>query len=120
MACQYWRQLIHRYKELVRLRIQILREMEDRIPGSIQMYHREDSLYPVNEDRQPLPGKGLNLSDLEARLPMLFITLYAILGVGLMLATLLVTVGVISQPYLLLDRLIFKTLQLAFNDRFVV
>jgi len=98
MVCLYWRQLIHRYRELIRLRIEILREMETRIPGSVQMYHREDSLYPVDEDGRPLHGQGLNLSDLEARLPVLFISLYVVLGLGLIIAIGLVTIGVLPVP----------------------
>ena len=98
MVCLYWRQLIHRYSELVRLRFEVLREMELHIPGSVKMYHHEDSLYPLAEDGKPVQRKGLNLSDLEARLPVLFITLYAVLGIGLIIATLLASSGVILQP----------------------
>ena len=51
------------------------------------MYHREDELYPRNEDGSVKQGEGLNFSDLEGNLPKLFIILYyiALLGVGLAL-----------------------------------
>ncbi|MHC4332587.1 MAG: RipA family octameric membrane protein [Planctomycetota bacterium] len=78
----WWRQLIRKYKMLVGLRISTLREMEDEMPESVKMYHGEDNLYPRDEDGKMIPGKGLNFSDLEARLPMLFVVLYCIFGVG--------------------------------------
>ena len=78
----WWRQLIRKYKKLVGLRIDALREMEDEMPESVKMYHVEDKLYPRDEHGMMIPGKGLNFSDLEARLPMLFVVLYCISGVG--------------------------------------
>jgi hypothetical protein len=88
----WWRQLIRKYKKLVGLRIDELREMEDAMPESIKMYHVEDKLYPRDEDGKMIPGEGLNFSDLEARLPMLFVVLYCIFGVG-SLTALVVRVG---------------------------
>ena len=78
----WWRQLIRKYKKLVGLRIDTLRKMEDDIPESVKMYHVEDTLYPRDEDGKMIPGEGLNFSDLEARLPMLFVALYGIFGVA--------------------------------------
>ena len=78
----WWRQLIRKYKKLVGLRIDTLRKMEDEMSESVKMYHVEDKLYPRDEDGEMIPGKGLNFSDLEARLPMLFVVLYCIFGVG--------------------------------------
>ena len=78
----WWRQLIRKYKKLVGLRISTLREMEDEMPESVKMYHGEDKLYPRDKDGKMIPGKGLNFSDLEARLPLLFVVLYCIFGVG--------------------------------------
>ena len=79
----WWGQLIRKYKELVKLRIDMLREMEDEIPDSVRMYHKEDKLYPRDEKGKMIRGKGLNFSDLEARLPWLFIVLYGIFGIVL-------------------------------------
>ena len=95
VICSYWRQLITKYKYLVGLRLEVLREMEMKFPDSMRMYHREDKLYPRNAQNQPIPGKGLNFSDLEVRLPYLFITLYFMLELGLTVGTLLVMTGVL-------------------------
>jgi hypothetical protein len=73
--CRWWHQLLRKYKKLVGLRIDALRDMEDKMPDSVKMYHAEDTLYPRAEDGKMIPGKGLNFSDLEARLPMLFVVL---------------------------------------------
>ncbi len=81
----WWSQLIYRYKELVRLRIRVLRGMEDEMENSVKMYHQEDVLYPVDKNGIPIPGQGLNLSDIEGRLPKLFIALYCIFGLALFL-----------------------------------
>lgn len=82
-ACLWWRELIGKYKALIKLRINKLREMETEIPDSVQMYHAEDELYPRNETDNLIPGTGLNISDIEKRLPHLFAVLYAIYGVVL-------------------------------------
>jgi len=78
----WWRQIIHKYKKLVGLRIDTLREMEDEMPESVKMYHVEDKLYPRDKDDKIVPGEGLHFSDLEARLPILFVVLYCIFGGG--------------------------------------
>ena len=78
----WWRQIIRKYKDLVGLRINTLREMEElpEMAGSVKMYHREDTLYPRDEEGNMIPGEGLNFSDREAMLPNLFIALYALYG----------------------------------------
>lgn len=98
VICSYWGQLIIKYKSLVGLRLNVLREMEMKLPGSVQMYHLEDSLYPRDSQNQSIPGRGLNFSDLEKQLPRLFIVLYVILGLGLALGTWLVTRGILPSP----------------------
>jgi hypothetical protein len=106
VICSYWWQLIIKYKSLVGLRLNVLREMEMKLPGSVQMYHREDELYPRDpqNQNQPIPGRGLNFSDLEKRLPFLFIVLYVILGLALAVGTLLVTRGSLPSPIVLLTK----------------
>jgi len=81
----WWSQLIYRYKELVRLRIRVLRDLEDEMENSVKMYHQEDVLYPVDKNGNPIPGQGLNISDIEINLPKLFIVLYCIFGLALFL-----------------------------------
>ena len=82
----WWRQLIIKYKELVRFRINRLRDMEDspNLEGIERMYHKEDELYPRDEQGNMVKGIKLNFSDLEARLPTLFIVLYSFSGVVVM------------------------------------
>lgn len=101
VICSYWRQLITKYKRLVGLRLDVLREMEMKLPGSVQMYHREDVLYPRISQNKPIQGVGLNFSDLERRLAWLFIGLYVILGLGLAVGTWLVTRGILPSPIVL-------------------
>ena len=81
----WWRQLIRKYKELVGLRINMLRKMEDSsdLAGIERMYHAEDVLYPRDAQGNMIKGVMLNFSDLEARLPLLFIVLYSFSGLVL-------------------------------------
>jgi hypothetical protein len=101
VICSYWRQLIIKYKRLVGLRLDVLREMEMKLPGSVHMYHREDDLYPRDAQNKPIPRVGLNFSDLEIRLPWLFIVLYIVLGLALAVGTWLVTRGNLPSPIVL-------------------
>jgi len=82
----WWYQLIDKYKKLVGLRIDTLRKMEEQpeMAGSVKMYHVEDKLYPRDAEGKMIPGKALNFSDLEVRLPSLFLVLYSLLGVSLL------------------------------------
>lgn len=84
----WWKQLLHRYRLLGRLRFKVLREMENSpdLAGIEKMYHREDELYPRNPDGTVMQGEGLNFSDLESKLPVMFITLYSIALIGVLLA----------------------------------
>ncbi len=84
----WWKQLLHRYRLLGRLRFRVLREMENSpdLAGIEKMYHREDELYPRNPDGTVMQGEGLNFSDLESKLPVMFITLYSIALIGVLLA----------------------------------
>jgi len=80
VVCLWWCQLIRKYKMLVGLRIDTLRKMEEKMPESVKMYHVEDELYPREEGGKMISGEGLNFSDLEARLPIVFVVLYSIFG----------------------------------------
>ncbi|GAC1388252.1 MAG: hypothetical protein NVSMB33_17860 [Ktedonobacteraceae bacterium] len=97
-VCYYWQQLIRKYKELVSWRLKVLRKMETKLPDSVRMYHREDELYPRDLQDNAIAGRGLNFSDLESRLPWLFISLYIILGLCLAVGTFLVTRGILPSP----------------------
>lgn len=78
----WWRQLIIKYKELVGFRINMLRKMEEKedLKETEKMYHAEDELYPRDAQGNMIKGVKLNFSDLEARLPTLFIILYIFSG----------------------------------------
>ena len=91
MVCVFWRQSIQKYKALINLRFKVLREIEEKIEGSSKVIHREDELYPQNLGSNKRNIKSLNISDLESRLPTLFSALYLILGLGLVMATALMT-----------------------------
>ena len=84
----WWAQLIRKYKLLVGLRIDTLRQMEElpEMAGAVKMYHVEDQLYPRGAEGKMIPGKGLNFSDIEVRLPWLFLVLYSLFGIGLLIA----------------------------------
>ena len=91
MVCVFWRQSIQKYKALINLRFKVLREIEEQIEGSSRVFHREDELYPQDLGGKDHQNKSLNISDLESRLPTLFSVLYLILGLGLVMATALMT-----------------------------
>jgi hypothetical protein len=82
--CLSWRQLILNYKKLINLRIDKLRAMEDlpEMVGNSKMYHAEDELYPRTTQGERKRRKGLNFSDLERQLPLVFLTLYVIFLIG--------------------------------------
>lgn len=83
----WWQQLIKKYKALVGFRIDMLRKMEEKdgLVGIEKMYHEEDKLYPRDAQGNMIKGKELNFSDLEARLPNLFIVLYSFSGLVVIL-----------------------------------
>ena len=91
----WWRRLIQSYKALVGLRIHTLREMEElpEMAEAVKIYHIEDQLYPRDAGGNLIPGEGLNFSDLEVRLPWLFMALYGILGIGALIAVIYVSVA---------------------------
>jgi hypothetical protein len=85
VVCLQWHGLIVKYKKLVRLRIDRLRNMEDdpAMTGCARMYHEEDELYPRDEQGNQLPSPGLDLSTLESWLPRTFAALYVLFALGL-------------------------------------
>jgi hypothetical protein len=56
------------------------------LAGCHQMYHVEDELYPRDENGELIEGRGLNVSDLECRLPEVFILLYVVFAAGIVIA----------------------------------
>jgi hypothetical protein len=84
----WWWQLLKRYKLLLRLRFDVLWKMEEneKLDGIEKMYHKEDTLYPRHPDGTVKQGEGLNFSDLENKLPVMFIVLYSIALLGVLSA----------------------------------
>lgn len=89
LVCIWWRQIILKYKELIRLRMRELQAMESlpEMHGCQEIYHKEnEELYKRNTAGVPLPLGRLNFSDLESRLPILFMFLYGLFGILLIVA----------------------------------
>ena len=89
LVCVWWRQLIYKYKELVGFRMKQLMEMEalPEMAGCHQMYLKErEALYKRDAEGRKVPPGRLNFSELEGRLPLLFITLYVLFGLSLLVA----------------------------------
>jgi hypothetical protein len=81
-----WSELLSGYKKLVGFRINALKEMEKKMSGIENMYHREELIYPMDGSGGSHSIRGLNFSDKEQALPMIFILLYCIFGLGLIAA----------------------------------
>ena len=87
-VCIFWRQLILRYKKLIKIRMEALYDMEDaaEMEGSSMIYHEESRIYERDAQGQVRERKVKAFSDLELRLPVLFIVLYTLFGIGLIAA----------------------------------
>jgi hypothetical protein len=82
-TCLVWHQTVISYLRLVRLRINVLREIE-KLPEmnlSVKMYHAEDELYPQEQVGQVKPRNGLHFSNVEIWLPIALLSIYIILYV---------------------------------------
>ncbi|MDD4653663.1 MAG: hypothetical protein PHQ34_15685 [Methanothrix sp.] len=81
-----WSELLSNYKKLIGFRINVLRDMEKKMSGIENMYHREDLLYPRDGSGRSHSIGGLNFSDKEQALPKIFILLYYLFGLGITVA----------------------------------
>ena len=73
-----WEDMIDNYRKLSKLRYQVLWEMEENdLPDSVKIYHREQVLYPRDEEGKQVVTKGV-FADTEKRLPRIFMLLYII------------------------------------------
>lgn len=87
-----WRNMIENYKKLLRVRFDILYEIENHpaLAESARVYHREaEELYPRDEDGKQIDQKGL-FSNLEKLLPTLFIGLYLLLTAAVIVYALII------------------------------
>ena len=83
-----WKLAIKHYRDLVSIRFDILYKMEEHpeMSESEKVYHKEsEKLYPRDEDGNPINNKGL-FSNVETRLPDIFIWLYIMLTITIVLA----------------------------------
>lgn len=79
-----WMLMIENYKKLSNLRFQVLWEMEEDMPESVKIFHREEALYPRDKEGKQISDKGL-FADVEKRLPLVFSILYVISGAVIVL-----------------------------------
>ena len=80
-----WKNMIQNYRNLLRLRFDVLYEMEEtpQMKDSVKIYHREsEELYPRDEEEGKFQDTGL-FANIEKQLPNIFIGLYIILGAGI-------------------------------------
>lgn len=91
IICYLWDHLITSYRVLINFRIKELEAMEQAIPGSHMMYNREASkLYNKSQ-----PKESISFTGVERKLPLLFGILYLVVGLGLIIATTLVVIGIL-------------------------
>ncbi len=82
LACTIWHKIITQYKALAGWRYEQLIAMEKAMPQSYQMYTKErDEYFPSQAAK-----RHVSFSQLELWLPRLFLALYAIYGLGLLVA----------------------------------
>ena len=89
LVCIWWKQLVFKYKTLVRFRMDRLMSMEQlpEMRGCDQMYTEEgEDLYKRDEQGTRLPPGRLGFSDLEGSLPILFGVLYVLYASFLLLS----------------------------------
>jgi hypothetical protein len=82
LACTIWHKIITQYKALAGWRYEQLIAMEKAIPQSYQMYLKEQQEFFPSQAAK----RHVSFSQLELWLPRLFLALYAIYGVGLLVA----------------------------------
>ena len=83
LVCVTWSRIIYEFGKIIGWQYEQLREMEKQIKGSSKMHTKEwEQFY------QPVKSKkGFSFSNLESRLPSIFIGLYALYAVGVVGAT---------------------------------
>jgi hypothetical protein len=82
LACLIWYRVIVHYKKIIGWHYEQLRTMEETLAGSSRIFTKEWEQYYASG-----PGKRpLSLSRLEIWLPRAFLVLYAVYGLGLVVA----------------------------------
>jgi fatty acid desaturase len=96
MVCSFWYRLLTTYRKLLDFRFEQLEKMEqsEALSGCHGMYNLEAQRF----FRHAPPDQKIGFSRIEIRLPILFIVLYALTGIGLAVATWMVSQGLIPAP----------------------
>lgn len=95
-VCYFWHRLLATYRTLLDFRFEQLEDMErsEALRGCHGIYNLEAERFY----RKAPPERQIGFSHIEMRLPLLFIALYLLMGAGLVVATGLVTSGVLPAP----------------------
>ena len=90
LICTAWKNEIDGYRNLLSVRFDVLREMEEHpeMADSVKVYHREDILFPRDENGKIISTKGV-FSKVERSLPQIFMGLYVMLAAIIIIASLL-------------------------------
>jgi hypothetical protein len=85
VICYDWRRLINTYSELVKVRISMLKQLEDKftVADLVDVYHKEDQLYDPKLRREQNKPPVFGFSRIERNLPRLFTGIYVLIVVGL-------------------------------------
>jgi hypothetical protein len=97
IICRDWQRLVHNYKELLKVRFEMLKAIEslENFPYPVKIYHQEDvALYTHAAHSKHIMPFGF--SAVELKLPSVFRNLYLIGGLLLFTATMLVRYGAIA------------------------
>jgi hypothetical protein len=81
-VCLTWARIISELGRLIGWQYEQLREMEKKLKSSYKMHNKEwEKFYQPAKS-----GKEFSFSNLESKLPLLFISLYALYAIGLIIA----------------------------------
>jgi|GEM_PF-390479 len=96
IVCSFWYRLLATYRQLLNFRFEQLEKMEqsEALRGCHEMYNLEAQRFFRNAP----PNRRIGFSRIEVRLPLLFIALYALTGIGLAVATWMVGQGLLPPP----------------------
>jgi hypothetical protein len=82
LVCSIWLSILLKLEKILNWQYGQLREMEKGIPGSFQLFTKEnDALYKPNKGEEKF-----SFSLLEARLPAILVTIYGICVLGIIFA----------------------------------
>lgn len=83
LVCLIWSKIIFEFKRIIGWQYEKLREMEKNIKGSSKMHTKEwEEIYTTTKSKG-----AFSFSDLEARMPSIFVSLYIVYAIGLIIAT---------------------------------